>query len=284
MFRRVADIWKCIALDAHCGYFGPMCSAPPRIIYWGNCHKDIITYDFDTNVLKSLYRHVAYIQHLFWYQRHLYFIDDQGNIYRMDDTYIFRVGVLQLDKGPLISCWNDEDWNVYAQNSTTIFRFNGEGFNVDTLGPIRLSEDKNILVSFENSVITISLSDPETLIPPHIIGKSQRENSLILYTETYDWNKMKTFLTKRILNNGRESTHIILTEAFPSRCLNLITEEIYVIDEHVGQYYLSIYEYPLKSLLDLCIDVIKREKELRLEVVNLPEELRDRFSQSETMT
>ena len=281
MFRRVIDIWKCIASDAHCGYFGPMCSAPPRIIYWGNCHKDIITYNFDTNILRNLYRHTTYIRHLFWYRDNLYFIDDQSDIYRVENTSALRVGILQLNEHHIISCWNDENWNAYAQNSTTILRFNGENFEIDPLGSIRLSKEKGTLVSLGDTIATISTSEHES---SHIVGQFQQGNKCVLYTEAYDWGVMKTFLTKRTFDNNRESTQIILDESFPSRCLNPITEEIYVINEYVGQYYLSIYEYPLKSLLDLCINVIKRDNGLSFEITRLPEELRDRFSKSENIT
>ena len=280
MFRRVVDIWKCLASEAHCGYFGPMCVAPPRVIYWANCHKDIITYNFDTNILKNLYQHSTYIQHLFWYHHHLYFIDDNKSIHRLDDpTSVVRIGTFHVDVRTIGSCWTDNNWNVYIQNDRKIYQFNGESFITSENGLLKISEEENILIRLDDTIITVPTPTGTKKGFSHIMGHRYTGDTIILYTEDYIWDEIGSFIIRKTHSRKHTSKQIILTsEIFPSRCLNPTNGEIYVIDEYIGQYYISIYEYPLRSLLDLCIEVIMREETLRLQIVKLPEDLRDRFS------
>lgn len=120
-----------------------------------------------------------------------------------------------------------------------------------------------------------------------IIGQRTTNTETVLYLEDVTWGndedeKYEEFALIQIsMRNGSNPKIKMLIKEFlssrcvyPSRCVNPSTGEIYVVDEKLCTFTLYVYEYPPKSLIDLCVDVISRKK---LPILILPEELRERF-------
>ena len=61
-------------------------------------------------------------------------------------------------------------------------------------------------------------------------------------------------------------------------CVDPVSGEIYAIEHREGQASLYVYIYPLKTLMNLCVDVIAKSPLLCQTVPLLPGDLRVRFT------
>ena len=307
MFRPIGNIGKCVGDVDFCGHMGPMCASPHRHIYWANCVNQIVEYNLTTKTWRVIHQHPTEIWFLFWYQDHLYFIVGSLIKYRIDnlgsggdiscqliphsDTEAQshsperssgeRVRACASAEGPIYRWWYDENWDVYAEgHHHKILKFNGESFIVDTEYPFLLGKDMTTMIMYPD----------ETRIYDHqqsyqnIVGQRTTDAGMFLYVEDVTYRNAEgsvpgdTILNRVFLCSGKMPEVKVLTnEIFSSRCINPSTGEIYVIDEKARNFTLHIYEYPLKSLLDLCIDVISLSPTLRQGIPLLPIDLRDRF-------
>ena len=195
-------------------------------------------------------------------------------------------------EGPIHRWWYDENWGVHAEGYYhKILKFNGESFIAGSgLFPqsIALGNKTELLLGTGMTTMIMYLDGTPIYdckqSYQNIVGQRTTDTGLFLYIEdvTYQDNEGNmpgtTVLNRVFLRSGEPPEVKMLTnEIFLSRCINPVTGEIYVIDENARNFTLCVYEYPLKSLLDLCVDVITKSPTLRQDIPLLPRDLQDRF-------
>ena len=90
-------------------------------------------------------------------------------------------------------------------------------------------------------------------------------------SETTEFLHLVSILIRISLDISNKPTVTVLTkETFDPMRINSSTGEIYIVDNKDNTFTLCVYEYPVKSLIDLCIDVISLSPILRQGIPLLP--------------
>lgn len=282
MYRPISNLGKC-ACDSLCDS-GAMCVSPYRKIYWSNCVHQIIEYDLTTKTWRSIHQHDNRIRYLFWFRDHLYFIGYPYDKFCIDIGVSWRY-IETADEGMIIHWWYDENWGVHAVDksysrvgwSPETLKFNGESFVKDLEYPFIT----NSLIEYTDG--TPVYDNGQTWQVVH--GQRMTDIENILYVVDNTWPKETTeflhlvsILIRISLDISNKPTVTVLTkETFNPMRINSSTGEIYIVDNKDNTFTLCVYEYPVKSLIDLCIDVISLSPILRQGIPLLPADLRDRF-------
>ena len=280
MFRPISNIGKCTC-DSLCDS-GAMCVSPYRKIYWSNCVHQIIEYNLTTKTWRAIHQHDSRIRDLFWFREHLYFIGYPYDKFCIDILTSCRY-IESADDDTITHWWYDENWGVHAeaqsyfhraQSCNDVLTFNGESFVRDKGYPFFT---RHLVRHLDGTPVYDNGQTWQV-----IYGQTTTDTERVLYVtdntwpvETTEFLPLVSILIRISLDISNKPTVTVLTkETFDPMCINSSTGEIYIVDNKDNTFTLCVYEYPVKSLIDLCIDVISLSPTLRQAIPLLPVDLR----------